>query len=152
MDDVAITLEHVDLLNSLDRLRVQLLQGSLELLVVVGAAGHITLLLVPGSALSTYSTRRSPPSVSLGIHLAGVGSTSILMLSFCIAADRRIGTDNIPVRAGAAPPNFFLSSSWMSAILLSDKDQVYWRNVRGKEGQFSRWEKVRVLSNRKQIS
>jgi uncharacterized membrane protein YdfJ with MMPL/SSD domain len=54
VDDVAIALEHVDLLNSLDRLGVQLLQGSLELLVVVGAAGDIALLLVSRSTLSTW--------------------------------------------------------------------------------------------------
>lgn len=69
MDDVAIALEHVDLLNGLDRLRVQLLQGGLELLVVVGAAGDVALLFMPRSALSTYSARGSPRQSALGFIL-----------------------------------------------------------------------------------
>ena len=42
MDDVTIRLEHVDLLNCLDRLHVHLLQGCLELLVV-GAGALVDL-------------------------------------------------------------------------------------------------------------
>lgn len=52
MNDVAIRLEHVDLLNGLDGLSVQLLQGGLELLVVVGATGDIASLLLSGSSLA----------------------------------------------------------------------------------------------------
>lgn len=53
VDDVAVGLEHVDLLNCLDGLHVQLLESSLELLVIVGAAGDVALLLVSGGALAT---------------------------------------------------------------------------------------------------
>lgn len=38
VDDVAVALEHVDLLNRLDGLDVELLQGALELLVVTAGA------------------------------------------------------------------------------------------------------------------
>lgn len=38
MDDVSIRLEHVHLLNGLYRLNIQLLQGSLKLLVVRASA------------------------------------------------------------------------------------------------------------------
>ena len=53
MDDVAIRLEHVDLLNGLDGLGAELLQGLLELLVVGAGAGGRTLDLSPGGTLST---------------------------------------------------------------------------------------------------
>ena len=43
MDDIAIFLEHIDLLNGLDGLDVQLLEGGLEFLVV-GAGGFVDLL------------------------------------------------------------------------------------------------------------
>jgi hypothetical protein len=53
VDDVAILLEHVDLLNTLDGLDVQLLEGGLELLVV-GIGGPVDLLdLAAGSALAS---------------------------------------------------------------------------------------------------
>lgn len=52
MDDVAVALEHVDLLNGLDGLYVELLQRGLELLVV-GAGALVDLLDLPaGSALA----------------------------------------------------------------------------------------------------
>ena len=52
VDDVAVLLEHVDLLNSLDGLDVQLLKRSLELLVV-GTSGPVDLLDLPaGSTLA----------------------------------------------------------------------------------------------------
>ena len=52
MDNVAVALEHVDLLNSLDGLDVQLLERSLELLVV-GTSGPVDLLDLPaGSTLA----------------------------------------------------------------------------------------------------
>lgn len=55
MDDVAVSLEHVDLLNSLDRLDVQLLESALEFLVV-GAGALVDLLdLSSRSTLATES-------------------------------------------------------------------------------------------------
>jgi hypothetical protein len=55
MDDVSVTLEHVDLLNGLNRLNIELLEGSLKLLVV-GAGALVHLLDFPaGSALATVS-------------------------------------------------------------------------------------------------
>lgn len=55
MNDVAVRLEHVDLLNGLDGLSVQLLEGLLKLPVVGAGAGGRTLDLSSGSALSTIS-------------------------------------------------------------------------------------------------
>lgn len=53
MDNVAILLEHVDLLNRLDWLDVHLLQSSLQLLVI-GSGGLVDFLhLAAGSSLST---------------------------------------------------------------------------------------------------
>lgn len=55
MDDVAVRLEHVDLLDLGDGLDVHLLEGSLELLVV-GARGPVDLLLdAPGGTLAAAS-------------------------------------------------------------------------------------------------
>jgi hypothetical protein len=52
VDDVSIALEHVDLLNGLDGLDVELLQRGLELLVV-GTSGPVDLLDLPaGSTLA----------------------------------------------------------------------------------------------------
>lgn len=52
MDDVPVALEHVDLLNGLDGLDVELLQRGLELLVV-GTSGPVDLLDLPaGSTLA----------------------------------------------------------------------------------------------------
>lgn len=53
MDDVAVRLEHVDLLNGLDGLSVQLLQSQLELLVVGAGPSGCALDLSPGGTLST---------------------------------------------------------------------------------------------------
>jgi hypothetical protein len=59
VDDVAILLEHVDLLNSLDGLDIQLLEGGLELLVI-GISGAVDLLdLAAGSALATIGGKNS---------------------------------------------------------------------------------------------
>jgi hypothetical protein len=56
VDDVAVALEHVDLLNGLDGLYVELLQRSLELLVV-GAGALVDLLDLPArSALASVYT------------------------------------------------------------------------------------------------
>jgi hypothetical protein len=53
VNDVAIRLEHVDLLNGLDGLGVQLLEGLLKLLVIGTGAGGRTLDLASGGTLST---------------------------------------------------------------------------------------------------
>lgn len=53
MDNVAVGLEHVDLLDGLDGLSVKLLQGGEELLVVSTRAGRRTLSRSAGSTLST---------------------------------------------------------------------------------------------------
>lgn len=53
VDDVSVLLEHVDLLDSLDGLNIDLLKSSLELLVV-GSSGLVDLLdLAAGSSLSS---------------------------------------------------------------------------------------------------
>lgn len=58
MDDVAVGLEHVDLLDGLDGLSVELLQLSLELLVIgVGSSGS-ALGGPSGSSLSTVSRKQ----------------------------------------------------------------------------------------------
>jgi hypothetical protein len=57
VDDVSVLLEHVDLLDSLDGLGVQLLEGELKLLVVSAGAGGRTLDLSSRSTLSTESFR-----------------------------------------------------------------------------------------------
>lgn len=55
MDDVAVLLEHVNLLDSLDGLNVHLLQGGLELLVV--GAGRLvdSLGLAAGGTLASVT-------------------------------------------------------------------------------------------------
>jgi hypothetical protein len=56
VDDVAVALEHVDLLDSLDGLDVELLKSGLELLVV-GASVPLDLLDLPaGGALASVVT------------------------------------------------------------------------------------------------
>lgn len=65
MDDVAIALEHVDLLNGLNRLNIEFLQRSLELLVI-GAGALVDLLdLSPGSTLSAEYANPSIVSIDL---------------------------------------------------------------------------------------
>ena len=59
VDDVAVLLEHVDLLDGLDGLDVHLLEGGLELLVI-GAGVALDLLdLAAGSALASVENRVS---------------------------------------------------------------------------------------------
>lgn len=59
VNDVAVALEHVDLLNGLDGLHIELLERRLELLVV-GAGSLVNLLdLASGSSLATISYVRS---------------------------------------------------------------------------------------------
>jgi hypothetical protein len=57
VDDVAVALEHVDLLDGLNRLDVELLEGGLKLLVV-GAGALVDLLDLPArSALASEICR-----------------------------------------------------------------------------------------------
>ena len=53
MNDVPVTLEHVDLLDGLDRLDIELLETLLKLLVVTGGSLRGALDLSPGSSLAT---------------------------------------------------------------------------------------------------
>lgn len=53
VDDVAVFLEHVDLLNALDGLDVQLLESGLELLVIGAGVADDLLDLAAGSTLAT---------------------------------------------------------------------------------------------------
>ena len=55
VDNVSISLEHVDLLNCLDRLNVQLLQGRLQLLVIHSCALVDLLDLSSRRAFSTVA-------------------------------------------------------------------------------------------------
>jgi hypothetical protein len=73
VDDVAVLLEHVDLLNSLDGLDVQLLEGGLELLVV-GIGGAVDLLdLAAGSALASIGGGKKSLLVGVVLdHVDGV--------------------------------------------------------------------------------
>jgi hypothetical protein len=59
VDDVAVRLEHVDLLNGLDGLSVELLQLSLELLVIGVGSGGSALGGSSGSSLATVSRKQS---------------------------------------------------------------------------------------------
>lgn len=59
VNDVAVALEHVHLLNGLDGLDIELLEGRLELLVVAAGPGRRALNLAAGSSLATmYQTVR----------------------------------------------------------------------------------------------
>lgn len=62
MDDVAVLLEHVDLLNSLDGLDVHLLKGGLELLVV---GTGVAVDLLDDAAGGTLTTVRKTLLVGL---------------------------------------------------------------------------------------
>lgn len=53
VDDVAVLLEHVDLLNTLDGLDVQLLESGLELLVIGARVADDLLDLAAGGTLAT---------------------------------------------------------------------------------------------------
>lgn len=89
VDDVAIGLEHVDLLDSLDGLGAELLQGLLKLLVVGAGTGGRTLDLSPGSTLSTIRRHM----------LAGIVHTSCpssLFALSCRTKVRRFVVRDIP--------------------------------------------------------
>lgn len=53
VDDVSVLLEHVDLLDALDRLDVQLLEGGLKLLVIGAGVADDLLDLAARSTLAT---------------------------------------------------------------------------------------------------
>ena len=88
VDDVAVALEHVDLLNGLDGLDIELLERLLELLVVAGGPRGRALDLSPGSALATVGHNVS--SESRASHAGGVDAVS---------AKSSLGAD-IPWRRG----------------------------------------------------
>jgi hypothetical protein len=75
VDDIAVALEHVDLLNGLDGLDVELLEGLLKLLVVTAGAGRRALDLSPGGTLATISfksiVRNSVAEVNSTLRRAG---------------------------------------------------------------------------------
>lgn len=58
VDDVAVALEHVHLLDGLDGLNIDLLEGGLELLVIASRAGRRSLDLSAGGTLATISFRK----------------------------------------------------------------------------------------------
>lgn len=62
MDNVSIALEHVDLLNRLDGLDIELLQRLLQLLVIGARARRRALHLPPGGALATIRHESSSES------------------------------------------------------------------------------------------
>jgi hypothetical protein len=67
VDDVAIALEHVDLLNGLNGLDIQLLERLLELLVIAAGPGRRALDLSPRCSLATISSHvRIPVQVLHG--------------------------------------------------------------------------------------
>lgn len=88
MDDVAVRLEHVDLLNLSDGLDVHLLEGGLELLVV-GARGPVHLLLdTSGStlaavprALACVHMRIAVPVPASGIAIALLSCQDLVPIS-----------------------------------------------------------------------
>lgn len=64
MDDISVGLEHVDLLNGLDWLNIELLQRSLQLLVI-GTGALVDLLdLASRSSLSTVEQFCQPARLS----------------------------------------------------------------------------------------
>lgn len=82
MDDISVLLEHVDLLNGLDRLDVELLQRGLELLVIGARAGRRPLNLTPGSTLATiqpsslvHHAHHTRPSVYFSMVRGGVAAS-----------------------------------------------------------------------------
>ena len=68
VDDVAVALEHVDFLNSLDGLDVQLLERGLKLLVI-GTGCPVDLLDLPaGCALASVTQLASCVTTQIHIH------------------------------------------------------------------------------------
>ena len=91
MNDVAVRLEHVDLLDGLDRLGVELLKRLLELLVVGAGPGGGALDLSPGVPLPLRRALAIRCSVGIGSGLldsGGAHRTLINHVSFAIYAMR----------------------------------------------------------------
>jgi len=79
VDDVAVALEHVNLLDSLDGLDVDLLQGLLKLLVIGTGPSGSSLDLSPGVPLplSSYVKRQNQNS-EYSVLSDGVGEESVV--------------------------------------------------------------------------
>ena len=95
MDDVAVALEHVHLLDGLDGLNIDLLEGGLELLVIASGAGRRSLDLSAGSTLATISFRKKSPlseikslSFCLHLHVAHRLSLGSRGEVFCVGDNR----------------------------------------------------------------
>lgn len=74
VNDVAVALEHVHLLNGLDGLDIELLEGGLELLVITAGPGRGALDLPAGSSLATmYQTVRFSFACTGSSRMAGRG-------------------------------------------------------------------------------
>lgn len=85
MDDVAVGLEHVDLLNGLDGLHVHLLEGGLQFLIV-GARVLVNLLDLPaGSTLAAME--------SLSVHASYYTADCCLAHSSGCAQSRELLVD-----------------------------------------------------------
>lgn len=126
VDDVAVGLEHVDLLDGLDGLSVQLLQSGLQLLVVIGAASDIPSLLLSGGTLAACDDRK-PVNRSMfflnQFERRLTHTHSRWFWTGAAGAQSNEWAQDIPVRAGAAPPNFFFRISCTSAMSAVD---VWW--------------------------
>ena len=123
MDDVAVRLEHVHLLDGLDGLHVKLLQRLLQLLVVAAGPGRCPLDLSPGGSLSTVQQfvsgrdnqvrfqrlKRASVRPPLLHTLHSEGS-----VSKPAQHGRARSPHNIPMRAVA--PSFF-NLSWTSSMM-----------------------------------
>jgi len=116
VNDISVALEHVDLLNGLNRLYIELLQRLLQLLVVSGGPGGCPLDLPSWGSLATMHMSTGIPSL---IYLRGRGarpvkhvSTEIeptLHLSQRYVGNRRkVSKLYIPIRADA--PSFLRRS------------------------------------------
>lgn len=84
MDDVAVGLEHVHLLDGLDGLNIDLLEGGLELLVIASGAGRRSLDLSAGSTLATISIQKSP--------LSEIKSPLVLSAFACFSSRLALGS------------------------------------------------------------
>ncbi len=60
VNHIPVRLEHVDLLNGLDGLHIELLERLLQLLVVAGRSSRGALHLSPGSSLATIYSQPAP--------------------------------------------------------------------------------------------
>lgn len=82
VDDVAVALEHVHLLDSLDGLNIDLLKGGLELLVIASGAGRRSLDLSAGSTLATISFQKKSPLSEIKSPLVFLSAFACFLSSF----------------------------------------------------------------------